>query len=192
MPAAILTEPVAGPFTADWQSGLAGGSHATPAGLGVIGQRGIREITRMEGEEIPADLLGMSVIDAVHLGMQKFIEFELEEANLLQVMQMSHPFSTVAAETLQNYLLDEGEVGIPGTFYTDKAGSLLLTPAFAALNSAGAQSTPKRNYGVCTLAPGFEMNKLLAARRRVVPIRLRCYPYLTTTNRYVFYEKEAL
>lgn len=182
----IITENVAGPFTATWAP-----AGSSPATLGVIGARGIQEIRRYEAEEIPADLLGNSVVDAVHLGSQMFLEFDLEEVNRYVVNLMTHPFIQPASSDLAGTLLDEGEVGIPGLYYTDVYGELVLTPAFTNQNSAGAQSTPVRTYGLCTLAPNFDFRKLLSSKRRTAPVRLRCYPYLAS-SRYVFYTKSAL
>jgi len=197
----ILQSAIAGPFVANWVRHISFGpnnaEHSTTFNLGLIGERGIREIRRYESEEITADLLGASVVDAVYLGSQLFLEFELESANLLAVMQISHPFTGVEVDnpgTLAQYLLNEGALGVPGQFYTHQSGSLLLYPAYGvggnALNTAGAQLTPVRRYEICTLAPGFEINKLLSARRRVVPIRLRCFPY-RVGNDYCFYTKHS-
>lgn len=182
----LLTQPIAGPFTATWAPGGSG-----PTTLGIIGNRGIREIRNYETEEIPADLLGNSVIDAVHIGSQLFLEFELEEPNLLMVQKISHPFAVTAQDTLANTLLGEGEHGVPGVMHTAKYGELVLTPAFSTNNPAGNQSTPVRTYGLVTMAPGYTFNQLLAARRRIVPMRLRCYPYVSS-SKYVFYTKTAL
>lgn len=187
----IITEGVAGPFTMTWAP-----AGSNPTTLGVVGSRGITEIRKYETEEVPADLVGLSVVDAVHLGSQLFLEFELEEANLLAVSLLSHPFQNLAANTLPNSLLDEGELGIPGLYHTDVYGQIVATPAFVSgvngLNSAGQQSTPIRTYGLCSLAPGFELRKLLSSRRRTVPLRIRCFPYLDSGTRYVFYTKTAL
>lgn len=187
----VLTQPIAGPFTATWApitySGTTG-TAGTAATLGLIGARGIREIRRHETEEVPADLLGNSVVDAVHLGMQLFLEFELEEANLLAVQAICHPFAS-SIDTLANLLSKEGDLGIPGTFQSfTGAGQVVLTPGFSTNNSAGAQLTPTRTYGLVTIAPGFEFNQLLSSRRRIVPLRLRCLPYVVS-SRYVFYTK---
>lgn len=183
----VLTQPIAGPFTATWAPS---GSGATT--LGIIGARGIREIREYQTEEIPADLLGASVIDAVHLGSQLYLEFELEEPNLQMVQAISHPFAVTSQSTLANCLLGEGEHGVPGVMHTSKYGALVLTPAFTTNNPAGNQATPVRTYGIVTMAPGYTFNQLLASRRRIVPLRLRCYPYISTGNVYNFYTKSAL
>jgi hypothetical protein len=184
MTTAILTENVAGPFTMTWAP--LGSSAAT---LGIVGSKGIKEIRRYEGEEISADLLGNGAVDAVHLGSQMFLEFELEEPNRYSVMLMSHPFMVPATADLAGTQLDEGEYGTPGLFYTDVYGILVATPAFTGLTSAALQSTPTRTYGLCTLAPGWEMEKLLSSRRKTVPVRLRCWPYDSGAGRYVFHTK---
>lgn len=190
----IIQSIVAGPFVANWQPApYRTVAHTAPyQNLGVIGERGIREIRRFEGEDIPIDVLGLGVADTVYLGAQLFLEFELEEANRAAVMSISHPFSQPEDyNLLSNWLNTEGQMGIPGVTYTDVAGSLLLYPAYSNLTSSGAQTNPVRRYGLCTIASGFDMEKLLASRRRTVPVRLRCFPYLHNGN-VVFYTKASL
>lgn len=186
MPTPILTENVAGPFTLTWAP--LGSSAAT---LGLT-SKGIRETRRYEGEDIPVDLLGNSMVDSTYLGCQVFLEFELEEANRYAVDLMTNPFINPATANIAGTQLDEGEVGIPGLFYTDVYGSLVATPAFTSTNSAGAQSTPVRTYGICSLAPGWEIGKLFASRRRIIPVKLRVWPYDSGSGRYVWYTKTAL
>lgn len=188
---AVLSQVVAGPFTLTWAPA---GSNA--ASLGVVGDGGIKEFRKYESEEISADLLGNAVVDAVHLGSQMFLEFNLEEANRDMVMRMTHPFQVTSisgAESNANLNLGlgaEGEFGVPGQLYTGKYGQLVATPAFSTNNPAGAQTTPVRTYPYCTLAPNFEMRTLLSARRRVIPVRLRVWPvYDSVLAGYRFYSK---
>lgn len=195
---------VAGPFLLNWVPTIFGTHSASPNSgeatlnsnnLGVVGPRGIREIRKYEDEDIPADLVGNAAVNAVELCSQLFLEFDLEEANLLAVMQMSQPQSNVASETVANYALGEGEVGIPGRLHSDSGGSLVLMPAYglagAALNTAGSQSTPVRIYGFCRIASGFELTKNLSSRRRTIPMRLRCFPFNDGTGRLVFYTRAS-
>lgn len=182
----LLTQPIAGPFTLTWAP-----LGASPTTLGVVGARGIREVREYQSEEVGADLLGGAAIDDVHLCSRLRLEFELEEPNLLAVQKISHPFAVTAQDTLANCLLGEGELGIPGVMHTAKYGEIVATPAFGVNNPAGAQSTPVRTYGICTLYPGFTFNQLLAARRKIVPLQIRCYPYISS-GKYVFYTKSAL
>lgn len=195
MATAIAQQIIAGPFSVDYRLGISDTAHATTNNLGII-TRGVREIIRYKTEEVQGDLLGESTIDGIHLGGDCFLEFELEEANIYAVMLMAHPFTVLTAATLTNTLLHEGQVGVPGTALTDAAGSLLLTPSYgvagSALNSAGAQDYPVRRYKICTLAPNFEMNKLLASRKRTFALRMRAYPfYDSSTQRYKYYTKSS-
>lgn len=203
----IITDAVAGPFramyggpglsTADSLT-LAGAALPTGAHLGVIGARGIRQIRKFEGEDYSGDLLGNSVIESVYLGGQYFLEFELEEANLGTVLALMNPFAATAISATPTIDFSE-EVGVPGTFMSSKAGSICLQPLYSASGSlhttAGSQVTPSRVYGLVTLAAGFERETLLASKRRVIPVRLRCYPYVdasATPDRYVWYHKAAI
>lgn len=193
MPTQIVTDAVAGPFRAVYQGPAA--SNPTSAHLGVIGSRGIRQIRRYEGEEYAADLAGNSIVEGVYLGGQLFLEFELEEANLQNVLALINPFKT----SVSSPTADTGnEMGVPGTFMTSKAGQLTLTPLYSKTGivhtTAGNQVTPVRIYGLVTLAAGFEREELLSSRRRVIPIRLRCFPYSDGGNpaKYIWYSQAAL
>lgn len=177
MPTQIVTDAVAGPFRATYV-GPGGSSNPSSAHLGVIGSRGIRQIRRFEGEEYAADCAGNSIVEGVYLGGQVFLEFELEEANLQNVLALINPFKI----TVGNPTADTGnEMGVPGTFMSSKAGSIVLNPLYTATGNihttAGNQVTPVRTYGLVTIAAGFEREELLSSRRKVIPIRLRCFPY---------------
>lgn len=202
----IITNAVAGPFRAMYAGPglstadsliLAGGALPTGAHLGVIGAGGIRLIRKFEGEDYSGDLLGNSIIESVYLGGQMFLEFELEEANLGTVLALTNPFSATAIEATPTVDMSN-EVGIPGTFMTSKAGSICLQPLYAVSGTghttAADQVTPCRVFGLVTLAAGFEREMLLSSKRRVIPVRLRCYPYLNTASdpdTYVWYHKAA-
>ena len=204
--ASIQSDTVAGPFRVSYcgpgntkYDGTAmDGMLPSVRTLGIIGSRGVRQIRRFEGEDFSGDLLGNSVIDSVYLGGQMFLEFELEEANKTNVMAIINPFipgAQVATPTTDS----AGRVGVPGTLATAKCGSLQLHPLYSVaggnvFTKAGAQVTPVRTYGLVTLAAGFDMEQLLGSKRRTIPIRLRCYPYLwdTTTDEYVWYNVAAL
>lgn len=187
----VITQGVAGPFTATmaplvFSAGT--GTVGSAATLGIIGARGIREIRRYLTEEVSADIVGGAVVDAVHLCSQLYLELELEEYNYLEVMRLTHPFQETAVTDLASILAKEGELGTPGLYESQRCGQLVLTPTSTTLHSAGAQATPTRTYGLVKLAPGYELSKLLASRRRVVPLRLQCFPYLVN-SKYVFYTK---
>ena len=192
MPTQIVTDAVAGPFRA---------SYTGPAGspsiqhLGVIGSRGIRQIRRYEGEEYAADLAGSSIVEGVYLGGQVFLEFELEEANLNAVKGLMNPFRAAT----DHPTADVGnEMGIPGTFMTSKAGAITLNPLYTSSGNlhttAGAQTTPIRTYGLVTIAAGFEREELLSSRRKVIPMRLRCFPYSDggSPAKYIWYGLTAI
>lgn len=190
----VLTQGVAGPFTATFSqitfASGAVGTVGTPHTIGIIGSKGIREIRKYETEEIGADLLGGAMVDAVHLGSRLYLEFELEEFNLIEVMRLAHPFRETATDTLASQLATEGEFGTPGRFEAQASGQLILTPSSTTLHSAGAQTTPVRTYNLVKMAPGFEMSKLIASRRRVCPLRLQVFPMLDSgSSKYVFYTK---
>lgn len=199
----IQSDTVAGPFRATLRgysisgSTYTAGTNPQVASLGVIGTRGIRQIRRFEGEDFGGDLLGNSIIDSVYLGGQMFLEFELEEANKQNVMALMNPFT---AGAMGNPTIDNtGRVGVPGTMATSKAFELVLHPLYSASGSlhtkAGSQTTPVRTYGLCNLAAGFDMESLLASKRRTIPVRLRCYPYLDTNatpDEYVWFTVAAL
>lgn len=176
MPTQIITDAVAGGFHVTYTG--PSGSNPAIGHLGVIGARGVRQIRRYELEDYSADLLGNSVVESIYLGGQLFLEFELEEANLANVLVLENPFRT---GTMSLTTDGDNEVGVPGTFATSKCGSVTLTPLYATSGtihtSAGNQTTPVRTYGLVTLAAGFEKEKLMASKRKVIPIRLRCYPY---------------
>lgn len=192
----VITKGVAGPFKA-WYTGP--GSPATPTQLtlGVIGSRGIRMIRRFEGEDIAVDALGDSIVDSVYMGGQMFLEFELEEANKPACMILQNPFqvSTITSPPAEIF---DNEVGIPGTFVTSKAGSLVLSPLYNVTGNlgttAGGQATPVLTFGLITLAMGFDMEKLFASKRRVIPIRLRCYPYSDAGSpaKYIWFSQATL
>lgn len=207
MTTSIQTETVAGPFRASYGGPglsdltsltLTGADNPTLASLGIIGTRGIRQIRRFEGEDFGGDLLGNSIIDSVYLGGQMFLEFELEEANKQNVMALMNPFTAGALGSTPT--VDAGgRVGVPGTLATAKAGSLVLQPLYNVSGSlhteAGSQTTPVRIYGLVTIAMGFDMEVLLASKRRTIPIRLRCYPYLNaaaTPDEYIWYTRNAI
>jgi hypothetical protein len=193
MPTSIITDAVAGPFRLTYSG--PSGANPVEAHLGVVGERGVRQIRRYEGEEYTADLLGNSIVEGVYLGGQMFLEFTLEEANLANVMCMENPFRK---GTLSLTTDGDNEVGVPGTFMTSYAGSLNLIPLYAATGNvhttAGAQTTPVRSYGLVTLAGGFEKEKLFASKRRVIPMRLRCFPYSNggSPAKYIWYSSSAI
>ena len=193
MPTQIVTDAVAGPFRATY----VGPNSANPTSghLGVIGSRGIRQIRRFEGEEYSADLAGNSIVEGVYLGGQVFLEFELEEANLPNVQALLNPFKNVVGQPNA----DTGnEMGVPGTFMTAKAGSIILNPLYTSTGNlhttAGAQTTPVRTYGIVTIAAGFEREELFSSKRRVIPIRLRCFPYSDggSPAKYIWYSLSAI
>lgn len=193
MPTQIITDAVAGPFRATYAGPAA--TNPVLGHLGVIGARGIRQIRRFEGEDYSADLLGNSVVESVYLGGQMFLEFELEEANLANVLCLENPFRT---GTLSTTIDGDNEVGVPGTFATAKAGSVVLSPLYSTSGtihtSAGNQPFPVRTYGLVTLAMGFEKEKLMSSKRKVIPVRLRCYPYSDAGSpaKYVWYTTAAV
>jgi len=191
----IITDAVAGPFRIEY----AGPSGASPVvgHIGVIGSKGIRQIRRYSGEDYSADMLGNSTVESVYMGGDMFLEFELEEANLANAMCIENPFrkGTLGGDQVDG----DAQVGVPGTFATSYAGSIILYPLYSATGTihttAGAQTTPVRTYGFVTLAMGFEKEKLFASKRRVIPIRLRCYPYITgsgSSQKYVWYTVGAV
>lgn len=181
MPTQVVTQAVAGPFRATYTPPT--GSTISATNLGVIGEKGIRQIREFTGEDYTGDLLGNSVIESVYMGGNMFLEFELEEANWNVVKALMNPFrlgdlggaASEADPDPTNY------VGIPGTFATSYCGSLALHPLYAATGtlhtSAASQTTPVRTYGLVTLAAGFTLEQSLSSHRRVVPVRLRCFPY---------------
>lgn len=184
----ILQQAVAGPFLLEWGPAGTFASNGDQL-VGVLGEGGIKEYRKYESEEISGDLLGSAALDAVHLGSQMFLEFNLEEANRLAVMRMSHPFTSTTITSLANTMTAEGEVGVPGEFYGDKWFSLKATPKFST-TTAGTQTTNIRTYHRCTMAAGFEMKKILSAHRRVVPMRIRVWPvYDSVSTFYRFYTK---
>lgn len=202
MPTQVVTQAIAGPFKAFYTPPTASYSGATTSTLGVIGEKGVRQIRTFDVEEYTSDLLGSSVVEGVFMGGNMFLEFELEEANLNTVKTLIQPF--VVGHSGGGTGHDDADpsqfVGIPGTFATSYAGTLLLRPLYAksASNidtSAGNQTTPSRSYGEVTLAGGFQQEQLLASKRRTVPIRLRCYPYAASIggkSQYVWFTELAL
>lgn len=190
----VITQPIAGPFTATmapitFSAGV--GTVGSATTLGIIGSRGVRELRRYQAEQVGADLLGGATVDNIHLCAELFLEFELEEFNRLGVMQLSHPFQETTVSDLASILSKEGETGIPGMYHSVKSCQLVLT-ASSSSHSAGAQATPTRTYGLVSIAPNFELAKLLASRRRVCPLRLQCLPYLDSANsatKYVYFTK---
>lgn len=205
MPTQVAVEAVAGPFKAFYKAPSASYSALTAAAsLGVIGEKGIRQIRTFDTEEYTSDLLGSSVIEGVYMGGNMFLEFELEEANLNRVKALINPF--VIGQT--GGTASEGDpdpsnyVGVPGTMSTSYCGTLILRPLYAygatATNlhtKAAKQATPVRVYGLVTLAGGFQQEQLLASKRRTVPIRLRCFPYSDSGSpvaRYIWFSEQAL
>lgn len=200
MPSQIITQAVAGPFRATYTPPAA--STITGATLGVIGEKGIRQIREFSGEDFTGDLLGNSVVESVYMGGNMFLEFELEEANWNTVKALMNPFRvgdmggavSEADPDPTNY------VGIPGTFATSYCGSLVLNPLYSATGgslihtNAGAQATPVRTYGLVTLAAGFTLEQSLSSHRRVVPVRLRCFPYSDAGSpaKYIWFSLGAL
>ena len=192
----IISDAVAGPFHALYTGPTATpyASGITSATLGVIGEKGIRQIRTFEGEEYSGDVLGASIVEGVYLGGQMFLEFELEEADLTNVKSLMNPSRTGAHGTADA----AGYVGVPGTFMTEFAGSLVLEPLYTGTaqlhTTAGQQTTPVRTYGLVTIAAGFQMEQLLGSRRRIIPIRLRCFPYSDAGSpaKYIWYSVSAI
>lgn len=181
----VLTNVLAGPYTATYAG--PSGSNPSVATLGTIGEKGIREIIRVEEEEIGADLLGGSIVDGVYRGGQCFLEFDLLEVKYANVKAMLNPYAATPGV--------EGEMGVPGMMTSAKAGQIVLTPAYTTNTSAGADTTPVRTYGLVKIAANFDITRLLASRARIIPIRLRCFPYLGSggqSSSYIWYSKSAL
>lgn len=204
VPTVISTSAIAGPFKVSYAGPglttitdrtLAGPTNPAAGSLGVIGSKGFRQIRRYALEDITTDLLGDTVVDSVFMGGDMFLEFELEEANKANVLCLENPYRT---GTLSTSVDGDNEVGIPGTFATTYAGSLVIEPLYYNVGNphsrAGTVTTPCRIYGLVALASGFEKEKLFASRRRTVPIRLRCYPYSdgATPSKYVWYQVAAV
>jgi hypothetical protein len=170
----LLVNPIAGPFQVSFT--LGGGTPNLSADkIGFIGAGGVREIMRIEGEEIPVDLLGNTIVDAVHMGGQCFLEFILEEIGYTQCQKLINPFSNTVGNDL--------ELGVPGTFMSAKAGATKLWPvagssAAAQTNLVSGVSGAYRTYDLTSLAPGFEIGKLFSTRRRALPLRMRVFPFL--------------
>lgn len=196
-PTPIVTEAIAGPFKAFYAQPTSGS--LTYYTLGVIGSRGIRQLRRPEIEEYSVDLAGNSIVEGTYLGGQVFLEFDLEEANITAVKDICNQFKLTPPTAGATNVADQGnEMGIPGTFVTDKAGSIMLMPMFSATGTvhttAGAETTPVRTYGLVAMAAGFEHESLYSSKRRVHPIRLRCYPYSDggSPAKYIWYTLGAL
>ena len=193
MPTQIITDAIAGPFRASY-AGPAGASPAL-AHLGVIGSRGIRQKRRVEIEEYSADLAGNSMVEGVYLGGQVFLEFDLEEVNLNTVGALCNQFKIGTITGTQDH---QNEMGVPGTFVTSKAGSIVLEPLYSASGNihttAGNQTTPVRTYGIVAMAAGFEVESLYSSKRKTHPVRLRCYPYSDGLSppKYIWYSLSAI
>ena len=201
MPTQVVTQAIAGPFRATYTPPT--GSTVTGASLGVIGEKGIKQIREFSGEDYTGDLLGNTVIESVYMGGNMFLEFDLEEANWNVVKALMNPFrvgdlggaASEADPDPMNY------VGIPGTFASSYCGSLVLNPLYSATGgslintTAGGQTTPVRTYGLVTLPANFNMEQSLSSKRRIIPIRLRCFPYLGSSGdatKYIWYSLGAL
>lgn len=200
----IASEAVAGPFKAFYKAPSASYSDSSltqPASLGVIAEKGIRQIRTFDTEEYTSDLLGSSVIEGVYMGGNMFLEFELEEANLNAVKALMNPY--VIGQTggaASNADPDPSRyVGVPGTFSSSYCGSLILRPLYAYNTTkhtrAAQQQTPVRVYGLVTIAGGFQQEQLFASKRRTIPMRLRCFPYSdggSPIARYIWFSLQAL
>ena len=197
MATSILQDAIAGPYIAHYGYLRSTGLTSEPTvdtahKLGLIGERGIRQITRTEREDITCDLLGAAVIESVYLSGQMFLEFELEEANLDMVRALSNPHSIDPTDP------QEYQLGIPGTLDAagvsvtkGAAGWLKLTPVTN--TPAGAVTTPVRDYPLVLLASGFDLERVLSVRRRVIPVRLRVYPYYDSGNdEFIWFQTSAL
>ncbi len=135
------------------------------------------------------------MVEGVYLGGQVFLEFSLEEANLRTVTALCNQFRNVPNEGIYD---QSNEMGVPGTFVTSKAGRIVLVPLYSRTGTvhttAGNQITPVRTYSLCAMASGFESESLYSSKRRVHPIRVRCYPYSDGGNpaKYIWYSLSAI
>jgi len=161
MPSTLITNVLAGPYTATYAHP---GQSSAP--LGTISEGGVTEIREHSIEDIIGDQYGDIVLDGIYLGGNHFLEFSLEEANRNAVRGMAFPFGT--------FPLDN-EAGLPGTLASSYAGELVLTPV--AGTPSAAESFPVRTYGLVLLDNNHNVERSLQARHMVIPIRLRCYPY---------------
>ena len=148
--------------------------------MGLIGSRGIRQITRYDREDINTDLLGTTVIESTYIGGQMFLEFELEEANNALVKELSSPHSSTPGTPT------EYEIGTPGNFDTATSTGWLTLVALAGTPAAADAATAQRDYPMVALASGFDLERMLGTRHRVIPVRLRVYPYLSGSD-YVWF-----
>jgi hypothetical protein len=194
MPTPLLSNVIAGPFNVYYtppttdSSYTTGTLNTTNDYLGLIGEGGIKEVKTFEIEEYKVDLLGETIVEGIHAGGNLFLEFQLEEINRLRIRQIIENLGVTRQDSSSSSVA-EGQVGIPGTVTSYRAGMLTCRPFSG--SSAYAETTPCRTYGLVQLASGFELSRLLSYKRRFYPIRLRCYPYNDGSGNYVWYTKSA-
>lgn len=144
---------------------IAGGFTATYGGsaLGTIRNGFTLEWTGDE-EIIRGDNLGTAAQDAVLIGQDVFVEFELAEWNAAGAQAAMWPWGGAT-----------GSGGTLGRLASDIDEQLILT-AIAGTSSAALTGEDVYTFPKCKLAEGFPVRILLATRLRTVPLRFRVYP----------------
>ena len=168
----------AGPCTATYNSDSASGS---PAGKG----QGVRDLGIVEGvrrwqrtlEALPiqSSAFGATVIDSVYGGGQCFCLMAFKEWN------------DVIRDTLWPFGASFGEIGQVGRLLSDLAGILTLTAVSDTMAASNGPATI--TFGKAILSPGHNSEIVLGAEERDIPIVFRCFPYVNSQSKTVWFDE---
>jgi hypothetical protein len=159
---------IAGTYTATWNNKALG---QTADGFRLSHSFFKRLVTGDLGAQTPQD--------AIYQGREQFCAFRLIEAALAGAEELAEPYAFNSSE------LRLGTIGVLDQQGSTASGS--PTPFAKSLVLTAVAGTPAASGGPATitfanaiLAEGFPVEVLFAPDLREIPIRMRCYPDMTT------------
>ena len=161
-------------YNTDDAPGPAAGKGQGARDLGLV--EGVRRWTRMmTAHPVSSDRLGGLEIDGVYRGAACYCEMTLKE------------WSQAARDALWPFGATFGEVGAIGTLLTDIAGELVLS---AVADTPAATNGPSQLvFRKAILSPDHIVDVPLGEVERDIAILFRCYPYLDSQQRTVWFEE---
>lgn len=161
---------IAGAYTAVYQPSPAQGG-GSPLSLGIV-EDGFRLSITNYIEPIRGDNLGETVQDGVYRGRDVFLSCVVEQALLASVLRSVYqPWLAAVNVSLI------GNIGLVGRLASSVAGALQLT---AIPGTTAAMGIASLYAGAVILAPGQDIQYLMATRLNKVAVRWQLLPYLNS------------
>ena len=142
--------------------------------LGTIDSSGVRMTTVTDGEPIQSDLYGQGTdLDGIFQGTNLTLDFVLQQPQLAAVRAWQAMFNDTTGDVQS---ADEGMVEKAGLLWSQRACKLILDSCPDTSHATTFSSTPDILFGMCVLAPGFDMEEVFGAQQHVLPMRVKVLP----------------